>query len=434
MESTDSTGTSRVLVAVRQAVESITGRIIVGFSGGLDSAVLLHAVARLVPPSRVLAAHVNHDAQPSAAAWEAHCRTQAASLNLPFVSCIVDLAGPGNFEARARAARYAWFAELLSADDVLLLGHHLRDQAETVLLRILQGRGVYGMPATRPLGRGHLCRPLLTVSRRDIDACAKEMSIVHVEDPTNHSALMDRSWIRRNLLPTLEARFPAFEADIERVTGASLAAETAGRFLAAELPHPLSVERLPEQPAARVEILRWWLGARGFGRVPRAVLVDWLDAIFPVAEGDTSALAIADGRLILHRAALYVQATPLPLPAALDVLAGQPLDLGHGTVELDTQAPEDRFQIRFRTGHDAVCLGGRRVKAGKILQSAVLPWERDRYPLIYRNGELIALPALAVADGVTGLGIRWLPRVPVFLPGFPKPFPDPGPGHVPGVG
>lgn len=134
----------------------------VGFSGGLDSTVLLHALAvlRAELPARLRAVHIDHCLQPSSGDWAVHCRQVCDALGIELTSLVVDArAAPGESpEAAARRARYAAISGALGPQAMLLTAHHLDDQAETLLLQLLRGAGVEGlaaMPMLRPWqGRG----------------------------------------------------------------------------------------------------------------------------------------------------------------------------------------------------------------------------------------------------------------------------------------
>ena len=130
-------GATAVPAAIAALVDGHAERVgtalYVGYSGGLDSTVLLHAVNRRYP-GRVVALHVNHGLHTDAGLWQRHCAGACRDWQIELRSREVSIPG-GNLEAAARAARYGYFAEVLGPADVLLLAHHQDDQAETVLLR-----------------------------------------------------------------------------------------------------------------------------------------------------------------------------------------------------------------------------------------------------------------------------------------------------------
>ena len=143
-------------------------RLIVAYSGGLDSTVLLHLVKSLLAEQHyeILAVHINHQLHPDSDDWAAHCAKQARDIDVAFQSITVQV--PPNhqqgLEAAAREVRYQALQDIMEKDDLLLTAHHQNDQAETVLLNLLRGTGTSGlkaMSATRVLPKGTLARPLL---------------------------------------------------------------------------------------------------------------------------------------------------------------------------------------------------------------------------------------------------------------------------------
>lgn len=188
--------------------------VVVGYSGGLDSSVLLHVLHALREPLalRLGALHVHHGLSPHADVWAAHCQRVCAALGVPLTvrRVTVEPAGQG-IEAAARRVRYREFASL--AADFLLLAHHRDDQAETVLLRLLRGSGAHGlaaMPPARSLAPGapRLLRPLLGQARTALRDYAEVRRIDWVEDDGNVRTDAARNWLRHDLLPEIERRYP----------------------------------------------------------------------------------------------------------------------------------------------------------------------------------------------------------------------------------
>ena len=141
-------------------------RYLVAFSGGIDSSVLLHALAAGSGDHQtpILAIHINHGLHEDAPAWEAHCRSVAADLDVQFISQSVEVdekSGLG-LEAAARQARYDAFRDIVEEGDWLLSAHHEDDQAETLLLNLMRGSGLAGLAgigALQRFARGMLARP-----------------------------------------------------------------------------------------------------------------------------------------------------------------------------------------------------------------------------------------------------------------------------------
>src|SRR6478735_7302191 len=187
-------------------------RVCVGFSGGVDSVVLLDAMAaeRARP---VTAVHVHHGLSPNADRWTDFCRDFCAARAVPLSieRVTVDRAAAEGLEAAARTQRYAIYAA--RPEPYVALAHHLDDQAETVLLQLLRGTGMKGiaaMPEMRPLPGSHvrLYRPLLSIPRA--------RGLEWIEDESNESTRHDRNFLRHDVAPLLDARFPGWRDAVAR--------------------------------------------------------------------------------------------------------------------------------------------------------------------------------------------------------------------------
>lgn len=210
--------------------------LVVGYSGGLDSAALLDACVQTRElwadwfPGGLRALHVHHGLSSNADDWLAHCEGTCQQYQVSLTTARVQLAAPvggataaaggGNIEERARDARYQAFKDHLQATDVLLLAHHQDDQAETVLLRLLRGageRGLAGMPVTRMLtGQVPLHRPWLSIARAQLETYAANRQLQWVDDESNLDDRYDRNFLRQRLLPQVEQRWPGWRQTITR--------------------------------------------------------------------------------------------------------------------------------------------------------------------------------------------------------------------------
>lgn len=201
------------------------GRFFVAFSGGLDSHVLLHALATLrrrYGPGLV-ALHVDHALDPRSREWSRHCAEIAASLGVPLIARRIEgiVSGGDGLEAAARDARYRWFRELVRANDVLLTAHHRGDQAETLLYNLLRGagtRGIAAMPAERAFSSGILARPFLDLPRVSLKRYAVDHDLQWIDDPANERLDFDRNFVRHRLMPLIFSRWPAAEGNLARAS------------------------------------------------------------------------------------------------------------------------------------------------------------------------------------------------------------------------
>ncbi|CAN0002604.1 unnamed protein product, partial [Chrysoparadoxa australica] len=216
----------RIRAALTDLVDPANdGRWLVAFSGGVDSSVLLHELAAIVP-GRVRAVHVCHGMHPDCGRWADHCQTVCTRLGLTLERCDVTVStGQGESpEASARDARYRALAVALQPDERLVTAHHADDQAETFLLQALRGSGVAGLAAMPQAPTGaRPARPFLSLTRADLLARARELGLTWIEDPSNQDDAVDRAYLRGRVWPSLAARWPAAATSLSR--GAASAAE-----------------------------------------------------------------------------------------------------------------------------------------------------------------------------------------------------------------
>lgn len=406
----------------------VDGPVLVAFSGGLDSTVLLHALAAdpAVRARGLRALHVDHGLHPQSAAWRESCRATCAALGVDFEGRRVQVLDEGDgLEAAARAARHAAFAQVQQPGEVIALAHHRDDQAETVLLRLLRGAGD-GLAAMRPLrafGQGWLWRPLLAQPRAALADYARHHGLHWLEDPSNASDRHDRNFLRHHVLPRLQERWPQAGAALARsaallATQADLlAGEDARRLAQVQGPDPatLSVPALlAEPPAWRARLLRAWLAGLGLPPLP-ADATATIDAELLPARPDASARFAWSGALI-HRWRDLLHAGPerAPLPAdwSAEWTGEAPLPLPTGdTLALD---PPRRFEtplrVHARQGGERLVLPGRshHTELKQALQDlGVPPWERPRLPLLSApDGTLLAAADLVLSAPLA----EWLAR------------------------
>jgi tRNA(Ile)-lysidine synthase len=186
-------------------------KALVAVSGGRDSVALLHLLARF-SALNLAVAHLDHGLRDTSGEDAAFVADLASSLELEFVSERVEVAGIAekrgwSLEDAARRVRYEFLARTAKrlSCDAILTAHTVEDNAETVLLQLLQGTGrATGIPARR----GFVLRPLLDVSKRDLEAFLLANQFQWREDASNTDERFTRNWLRHSVLPILETRFP----------------------------------------------------------------------------------------------------------------------------------------------------------------------------------------------------------------------------------
>jgi tRNA(Ile)-lysidine synthase len=454
---------ARVAVQLKNLVKP-ADRLLVGFSGGVDSVALLDSLARLRRPLRfgLAALHVNHQLSPNAGRWAAFCKSFCRARGIPFKSVKVRVARGDSMEAAARTARYAAYAR--EPADYVVLAQHQDDQAETVLLQLLRGAGVKGlaaMPALRspqpsavsrqgsPLrspqpsavsrqSSPSILRPLLDTTREEILAYARKRGLKWIDDESNTNTYFLRNFLRHEVLPVIARRFPGYRgtlarsarhlAEAARVLDEVAAADAAGQMEGTAL----TVEALRRLPAARAKnLLRYFLSRCGatmpgtdrLDEALRQALTAKEDARVLVGVGDLE-LRTFEGRL--H--AVPKLAVPregyarrwrgekkVPLPELGGVLA---MDRGRGGGISVARLQGRPITVRARRGGERLQPDARRPRRSlkNLLQEArVPPWQRERLPLIFCGEELVWVAGIGVdcayssARGEPALRPEWRP-------------------------
>ena len=404
----------------------------VAFSGGLDSTVLLHLLASLresepLPP--VTAVHVHHGLQAVAEGWPAHCQAVCDRHGVRLDVLRVEVPQGASLENQAREARYRALAGHVPMGGVVLTAQHRDDQVETLLFRLFRGAGVLGLSgiqAQRRLGQGVLLRPLLGFARAELETYAREHRLAWVEDPSNQHLEYSRNYLRHRVLPPIRQRWPQADANIARAVGhceeaQSLLDDLASLDLqAARVPSRLTwlpvpsldltvIAALPE-PRQR-NALRWWL--RTFTPLPDSAhwagwktLRDAVPDACPFWRFSAGELHRGDGRL------WWLADAWLSEPEATRIRIGQVQCAlpGNGVVELLGNGCSGELEVRYRQGGERMRLparGHRDLK--RLLNEAGIPrFVRGRLPLLFQNGELIAVANLPQYDAC-GLSLTWAP-------------------------
>jgi tRNA(Ile)-lysidine synthase len=219
---------SRQLESFFSSIPAEIERVVLAFSGGVDSCVLLHSLQSNSRPFKIDLCHINHGLQDIAGDMEAFCRSVAASYKLDIEVSHLSLdPDKGNLESEARKARYALFEQVLTPVDCLLTAHHADDQAETLLQNMLRGSGsagLRGIAYRRSVGCSTLLRPLLDISRTEITAYAEKHQLEWYHDPSNLSHRFNRNYLRHEIIPGIKNRWPGYLESIRSVV--SIQAET----------------------------------------------------------------------------------------------------------------------------------------------------------------------------------------------------------------
>lgn len=415
---------SRQVELLTHCLDSIPPSVktcVLAFSGGLDSCVLLHLLANSRFFHIIKLWHVNHGLQIEAEAMAQFCQQQAKIYNLELKLSHLNLQNTeSNIEAIARTARYALFEKGLMPNDCLLTAHHMDDQVETFLLNVLRGSGsagLRGIATQKQIGQVPLIRPMLRFKRETLLDYAKQHNLEWFEDPSNSSVQFNRNYIRHQVTPVIQQRWPNYQESIATVCDIQaethqllddLAALDYGAICndidestVAKLPSTLNVSGLASLSIARQKnVLRYWLRINLCSSLPKAridTFIQQLDAkqgANPVIECSGYDIRIYDGRVYIvdheqlqpHQVTYdFFELSELKIPE-LNLLLKRQLVLGYLGIEESGQT----IQVRFRLDETLKNKDNHRLK--RLFQNKkVAPWLRSTTPQLLIDGELKGL-------------------------------------------
>ncbi len=394
----------------------------IAYSGGLDSHVLLHLMARM--PVRLQAVHINHGVSPHAVQWAEHCARVCQALNVNLVQHTLtnQNVNPAHSpEDQLRQSRYQVIAKLLQPHDILLTAHQQNDQAETVLLQLVRGAGPKGlaaMPRVKPFAAGLHVRPLLDFTRADLINYARAHQLQWIEDESNGDETFTRNFLRHQIMPLLINRWPSVTHTIARsaehcATTQEFIDNTTQQLLLEVMgtqAETISVKKFLQLPSYQQNhVLRAWILRANFPlpssakmqQILQTILHARADRIPHVAWGDVEIRRYRDDLFLLcgleknfkHQVIEWNFAENLLLPGVGQLRAVQ--------AQQGFRRDIPTVTVRFRQGGETLRLPGRKHHHDlkKLFQQWGVPtWLRDRVPLIYVENTLAAVVGFCIAD------------------------------------
>ena len=427
------------LVDVFLSQKLLNPKLVLAFSGGLDSCVLLHLLVgcKKTLPFQLSAHHVNHGLSPNAAEWANFCAETCAKLNIPFTLSKVKVEQNNGLglEAAARAARYK---ALVSTDaDFICLAHHQDDQAETLLLQLARGAGVKGLAGMAAVDvTRKLLRPLLDAPRASLEAYASANKLAWINDESNADTKFDRNFMRHEVLPRLEKQYPAIKQTISR--SATHLADCSGLLddlAQLDATHCLQNSRqlalptLKQLSLSRVNnVLRWWLAQQGFDLPSTAQLQQIIQQILHAKADAAVQLKVAQNvTLRRYQDCVYLvddftASTPINLlwqgeecvilPDNSRLIFTQKIGEGFAL----NRVKNIKLRIKNREGGERFKpeLGRPYRSLKQVLQTyAMPPWQREKLPLIFMDETLVIIPNVGVdanlqaSNDEMGLVVNW---------------------------
>ena len=403
---------------------------IVGFSGGADSTALLHALSTVEDQlgTPVSAVHVNHGLHDDADLWQQKCAVFCQQNRIKLFCLKIDLknrTGKG-LEAEARHLRYEAMSALLTPETCLLTAHHADDQAETLLLNLMRGSGVDGlsaMPESRPLGKGLLQRPMLEFQNSAILDYLHKNNIEWTEDPSNQCLNHDRNFVRHEVIPLLEKRWPEISKRLlltrKAMTGArQLLERLSDDYIGQNLDHPYVLTittQLIGDPELFKLVMRHWMKQSGRPTIPVYRLEVFYTQVKQANHNPNVVVKWAGSSLHFYKQKLWLLPDPGVLPCpVIEWRTGQnEVDLGSDIGLLifeqrnetgkrseyqprpkKTVGPGSKLSVlgRLDLEGSVIDLGTYHKSLKNLFQTGdIPPWLRDCIPLCKLDGELVAM-------------------------------------------
>ncbi len=397
--------------SIMRRYSSGVSRWVVGLSGGLDSTVLLHKLVSLKrqwsESPEIVVVHINHGLQHNAMQWQQQCGQLCEQWHVAFDSHVVAEKPDtkDSVEAWARQQRYAYFASMMQGNDLLITAHHQNDQVETLLLQSLRGAGPYGlagMPLIKPFAGGQLLRPLLNESRQSLRTYAQKQHLTWIEDPSNANTLIDRNYVRHQVIPVMQKRWPELNKTMARSARLladslelldDLAAIDMPRVLS-DYPNSLSIAGLQTLSYKRQQhVIRYWLRQRGLPMPSEDQLQQLFESVIAAAEDAQPFLSWQHQNItvIVRRYRDLLTVAPEHDVQIISVdqwHTNEPLVIADGlSVSYQELFGEDMtyanktLQVKWQQSGSSI---------KKFFQSKDVPtWLRSSLPLFYHNDELI---------------------------------------------
>jgi len=411
------------------------GKVIVAFSGGVDSRVLLHLLAQYrteFSQTECMAIHVHHGLSQNDDTWAEQCRQWCSGYQ---IECRVEkvkleLGNQISTEQEARKHRYAALAKWMDSGDLLLTGQHASDQSESFFLALKRGSGPKGlssMAESSPFQQGTIVRPLLSVTREQVEEFAREQQLDWIEDESNQDTRYDRNFLRHEVMPVLRSRWPSIEQSVLR--SAKLCADQ--EALLQELLQDklagmtgenlqLSIVKLSEQSTlARNQLIRMWLEQQS-SLMPSVRQLELLWQEVAMASQDANPkLVLSSGEVRRYQQQLYflphlndisgwsnvIQiGQELVLP---DNLGSLKMNKATGSATLALRSPNEDEVVRVIFNPEGLSAHpedrGHSRKLKKLFQEYAIPsWLRNRTPIIMYNDRLATVVNMFVDKDFSG--------------------------------
>ena len=419
-------------------------KIGIAFSGGLDSSVILQLLSESsIPNKDITALHINHGLSKDSDKWESFCAERAAKLDISFKSWKLESLDKIS-EDSLRIKRLEVFSKWSGENDLIITGHHLDDQIETILFRIFRGTGIKGLSGIKEFSRVNninFYRPLLKSTKEELLNYALVNNLLWVEDKSNKESKFSRNIIRNELMPTISKRWPHIYKSIERLSFKAekvkkilqeIAVEDFQKIKASN--QTINIPKLMSLSQERQEnLMLYWLNHINKTEVSSGQLNQIFSSILQPSQGSSkfylnSNIENSECKLVISSKEinLFNQNLLKPLPDNLNMCWNlkDTIEIPSGELSIsesigkgiDKKYLGSNALIKARVGGERCKPFGRNKsqKIKNLFQEFEIPdWKREYIPLIYINDKIAAVGDLWVCDefhtnlNEKGISIIW---------------------------
>tara|TARA_Y100000780_G_scaffold159947_1_gene145026 strand:+ start:1044 stop:2348 length:1305 start_codon:yes stop_codon:yes gene_type:complete len=405
---------SRIAKGLTDAELPLQTPLVVAYSGGVDSSVLLQAVIeyREQYNGPIHAVHVHHGLSENADSWARHCELQCRLEDVEFHlhRVEVDTSARKSIEAEARKVRYnALLAVCKRIGGVLLLGQHAEDQLETVLLQLKRGagpQGLAGMGEVQYRGNTLIMRPMLSLDKAEIVTFADNEMLQWVDDESNQQNSFDRNFLRNEIIPHLLDRWPQLTKTVGRsavlcAEQSELVNDSAQRYFEDCKRTNLRLDGQKLTSLSRpwqAMVIRAWFKAQG-QLSPSKAQAEQVLLMLEAKHDATPEVNFKWGKVIRFDGDLYwvVNAVHDAEPSGvLHVDADNALPWLNGNLHVSLLEKEEGDTVTFQTNARNLRIKPVNASVSKLLKEwfkvwRVPRWERNGVPVIFLNEQAVAL-------------------------------------------
>ncbi|WP_422667568.1 tRNA lysidine(34) synthetase TilS [Buchnera aphidicola] len=392
---------------------------LIAYSGGLDSTVLLHQLFLIqknnIPDMKIRAIHINHNLSPFSNHWLKHCQNKCKKYKIPLIIENIQInTTKNNLEERLRIKRYQIFYKNLLNDEILLTGHHLNDQCETLFLSLKRASGPTGlasMSIESMFGKKKIIRPLLEKNRNELKNWALYHKLKWIEDESNIDIFYDRNFIRHKIIPILEKRWPYFLKNCAHTANICRQETTVlNQFLKEDIQQYLTLDQSLKiksfkhiNPIKCHLIIRYWISLYII-KIPSYKIISSIYQQMIHGRIDSNPkIIINNNEIRRYKNIIYLIKTSISVKKIILfwhntkkylILPNKLGYLKQNYQGLSVPAPKknELINIRFQYEGKILIIGrNKRRKLKKIWQEKnIPPWIRNQIPLLFYNNRFIS--------------------------------------------